>query len=134
MKPQIQNKNKQLTLYTQVVADVWDHAKCSGNCSLIIVVYILFDFELFEQPSTNHHQHSFDHFGAPGVFKTALACIVHHIIFNIPKPGFNVVCSFQSSVDQFVSLLIISDSGELYVLGDTWGGGSEVVPRHESTR
>ena len=66
-------------------AEAWDHARCSGTCALIILEFMIFDFEEFllkhrQQPtiksSTTNH---FTYFEASGVLKTAPAYICNQI-------------------------------------------------------
>ena len=67
-----------------MLAEAWGHARCSGNCALIILGFTILDFEVFLQKrqkptikssKTDH----FAYLGAPGVLKTARACIVRHV-------------------------------------------------------
>ena len=67
-----------------MLAEAWDHARCSGNCALIILEFMIWDFEAFlqnrQQPTIKSSKNdNFAYFGAPGVLKTAPACIFHHI-------------------------------------------------------
>ena len=67
-----------------MLAEAWDHARCSGNCALINLVLLILDFEAFLQ---NRQQttiksvktDNFAYLGALGLLKTAPACIFHHI-------------------------------------------------------
>ena len=67
-----------------MLAEAWGHARCSGNCALIILEFLIFDFEVFLQnrqqttiksPKTDYVAYV----GARGVLKTAPACIFHNI-------------------------------------------------------
>ena len=80
--------------------------------------YDFWFWRVFAKSSNNTIQSSnIDHlayFGAPGVLKTAPACIFHHIWYG-NNPGFNV---FLIVFAHIWSLLVISDlfSGRLYFL------------------
>ena len=73
-----------------MLAEAWDHARCSGNCTLIILEFMILDFEVFLQnrQTPTIKSSNTDHFaylGAPGVLKTA-----RHV-FSIGKaPGYNI--------------------------------------------
>ena len=63
---------------------VQGHARSSGNWALLILVYTFVELELFPicliEICVNHTINKyFASFEAPGMLKTAPACIFHHI-------------------------------------------------------
>ena len=68
----------------KVLAEAWGHARCSGNCALIVLEFMILNFEAFLQnrQQTTIRSYKTDnaaYFGAPGVLKTAPAFSFHHI-------------------------------------------------------
>ena len=67
-----------------MLAEAQDHARCSESCALIILDFMILDFEVFlqnrQKPTIKSSTtDDFAYLGALGVLKTAPACMFHHI-------------------------------------------------------
>ena len=60
---------------TKVLAEAWDHARCSGNCALIILEFMHLDFEAllkkYKKIPQNHKKIQTRLFGSSGSVKNS---------------------------------------------------------------
>ena len=79
-----------------MLAVAWDHARCSGNCALIFLEFMILDFEAFlqsrQKPTIkSSNTYHFAYLGALGVLKQLGH--VFFIIFDMVKHG--IQCIFN---------------------------------------
>ena len=110
-----------------MLAAASDHARCSENCALIVLGFMIWDFKAFLQnrqkpiikSSKTYH---FADVVAPGVLKQLRH--VFFIIFDMVKPG--VRCILNSCCTY---LIIVSNF--LFIFGSVVQGNAANIPREK---